>query len=144
MEKTSIQRQIEKAVTSGRGYDRRNTARIPFNLEDSEIGVQTALANMDVCDWKMDMHETIEFGSRLNALLGKFKRAAIPLEVITDANGFRVAMMSVHNYEEEFNPVITQDKLPPEYIIRDYSLRGSSLRNTPTYQIQDILQFQVL
>jgi hypothetical protein len=91
---TPIQRQIENQVTSGRGYDRGNTSRTPYKLLNTEVGVQIALCNMDTSDGKLDMYTVIGFSSQLEAMLKKFDDALIPIDVITDANGFKKAFDS--------------------------------------------------
>ncbi len=93
---TPIQRQIENQVTSGRGYDRRNTSRIPYKLLDTDVGVQIALCNMDASDGKLDMCSVIGFSSQLEAMLKKFDDASIPIGVITDVNGFKEAFDSAY------------------------------------------------
>lgn len=101
---TDIQIQIEDAVTNGRGYDRKNTERIPGRLMNTEIGVQIALANMDTDDGKIDLFNVIDIGPRIDALLKKFDRAGIPLEVITDAEGFR------HAFNSAYEPILNDDR----------------------------------
>ena len=95
-EKTPIQRQIEDVVTNGRGYDRRNTEKTPERLINTEIGVQITLTNMDVGDAKLDMDAFCYIIPRIEALIKKFDKTGIPLEVITDAEGFRRAFDSAY------------------------------------------------
>ncbi len=91
--KTPIQQTIERAVTSGRGYGnrRQNTVRTPLDLLNTEIGLQIALGNMETVDGRLGMDEVIGFSHQLEAMMSKFKKAGIPLSVITDANGFNKA-----------------------------------------------------
>jgi hypothetical protein len=113
---TFIQRQIENQVTSGRGYDRRNTSRTPYELLDTEVGLQIALCNMDASNGNLDIYTVIGFSSKLEAMLKKFDDASIPIDVITDANGFKKAFDSAYasksnskvliNKETAYNPSV--------------------------------------
>lgn len=107
---TPIQRQIENLVTSGRGYDRRNTSRTPYRLLDTEVGVQIALCNMDTSDGKLDMYTVIGFSSQLEAMLKKFDDASIPIDVITDANGFKKAFDSTYASKSDSMVMIGEGK----------------------------------
>jgi hypothetical protein len=96
IEQTHLQRQIENIVTTGRGYDKRkNTARTPSYLMDKEIGLQIALANMEMCDGKIGGIEQLNFSGQLNKLLTVYEDSGIPLSSITDASGFNIALNGV-------------------------------------------------
>lgn len=56
---TRLQRDIEKTVTSGRGYDPHVRTAIPRRLQDTEIGVQIALFNMDVQSGKVNPFDAV-------------------------------------------------------------------------------------
>ena len=129
--KTPIQRQIEAAVTSGRGYDRKNTARTPWRFMNNEIGLQIALANMDNKDGKLDIYQALDFSSRLDRMVRKFDGAGIPLSVISDANSFGKAIFSAYALnssnsedlipkEDSFDRLIKIKILPNEYFKLKY------------------------
>jgi len=99
--KTTIQKQIEDKVIAGR--DRKNTLRTPSNLRNSEVGVQIALANMEVTDNKYGIMECIRISPRLEKMIDNFKEANIPLEAITDANGFNKAFSSAYGHLKAVN-----------------------------------------
>lgn len=123
-EQTYIQKQIERVVTSRRGYDRKNTERTPDSLRNTEIGVQIALVNMETCDGKLDIEEVVGFSPRLETMIKKFRNARIPLEVITDANGFRKAFSSAYD-----NPNTTDR---PDAITSSTIREMKRLGNNPT------------
>ncbi len=93
---TDIQSRIEQEVTSGRGYDRKNKERTPERILNSEIGLQIALFNMETCDGRKRSDEVLEFTPRLKLMMKNFDDAYIPLEVITDAYGFKRAFDSAY------------------------------------------------
>lgn len=92
MTETKIQKQIENAVTNGRGYDRADKIRVPFEYRDKEIGLQIALKSMDILENPVYDNEEWGFKSRLDSMVKRFDDARISLYSITDANGFREAM----------------------------------------------------
>ncbi len=96
MIETPIQKRIENAVSSKRGYDRKNTARTPFYLMDNEIGLQVALANMELVDGRLDSYEGMIFGPKLEAMIKKFNDSGIPLETITTPEGFKAAFNAAY------------------------------------------------
>ena len=100
---TKIQKQIEVIVTN-LGYDSRNLVIMPDRLRNNEIGVQIALANMDIFDGKFDSLHSVDVIPRIETFIKKFDRAGIPLEVITDAEGFRRA------YNSAYEPILNDDR----------------------------------
>jgi len=98
---TDYQREIERAVTSNRGYNgRKNTDRIPLELKDTEIGLQIALANMDITDGRGEYFSSIDnivgFSSQLKAMLRKFDNERSSYSTITTAEEFRDAFNSAY------------------------------------------------
>lgn len=118
MYKTQTQIDIENLVSDNRGYDRRNTDTIPFNLMDKEMGLQVALANMDVVDSKLGLYDILGFSSRLDMVLKKFNNSGISLYSVTSPDGFKAAIDSAYiknenilNYESLFPPKDQIDRL---------------------------------
>src|SRR3989344_8408321 len=94
MQETDIQRQIRESVTGGREYDRDSTSRIPLGLRNTAFGVQVALANMEFPNSRI--YQCADMCARIMAMVAKFDKAGIPLNVITDAEGFRRAYDSAY------------------------------------------------
>ena len=107
----NIQRLIEKNVTNGRGYDRRNTP-MPHYLRNTEIGLQIELANMDTVDGKLGMMEVLDFGSRLQRLLDDYREAKIPFETIKDADVFDDEIRKVYGKRISSSEIIEKYLLP--------------------------------
>ena len=125
--KTEIQKQIEKTVTKGRGYDRDNTSRIPLNCLSSDIGAQIALYNMEIVEGKQDMYSVLCLCPRIDAMVKKLNDAHLPLEVISDANAFK------HAFDAAFDN--------PESSIPTYEIRDNTLE---AYALEDIAQITEL
>ena len=102
----NIQRLIEKNVTNGRGYDRRNLYfRVPSKLRNTEIGLQIELANMDILDDKLSGEEVLDLKYRLADLIKTNPE-------ISDVNDFNKAIERSRGVEERANTLA--------FMFRDY------------------------
>lgn len=84
---TQIQRAIEETVTNGRGYDPKVNSRIPQDIQETEIGLQLTLLNMDLRDNKMAFETAYSYDQDIRKVIKRLNNAKAPLEAITSPEG---------------------------------------------------------
>lgn len=104
---TPLQTMIERIVTKERGFDSR--IEIPSNAKDSLIGVQIALANMDINDGEFNDSDIGEITKKLSGLVQQLNKSGIPYNAITSIDGFNVLYENAKYEFKRKSPDSTDD-----------------------------------
>ena len=102
-EETQKQREVERDVTNGMGYNVEETysmtgdKALARSLGDANTGLQFSLLKLDRRSGKIGFGDYSRKYATLLQIERKFREAAIPLEVITTAEGFEAAFDSAYS-----------------------------------------------